>query len=117
MVEHRAAFLSFLKFLKNNLSAQTAVRVDPAWASQASLLQGFAAFSTPDFIVREDRLQQDLAVLANLVGHQVMPGIRTQTDPYASRLDAIYDADVEAAAREACSRDYIAFGFADYKPA
>jgi LPS sulfotransferase NodH len=117
MVEHRTAFLSFLKFLKNNLSAQTAVRVDPAWASQASLLQGFAAFSTPDFIVREDRLQQDLAVLANLVGHQVMPGIPTQTDPYASRLAAIYDADVEAAAREACSRDYIAFGFADYKPA
>jgi LPS sulfotransferase NodH len=116
MAEHRAAFLSFLKFLKNNLSAQTAVRVDPAWASQLSLLQGFADFSLPDFIVREDRIQQDLAVLANLVGHKVMPGLPAQTDPYADRLAAIYDAEVEAAARAACGRDYTAFGFADYTP-
>jgi LPS sulfotransferase NodH len=116
LAEHRDAFLSFLKFVKNNLSAQTAVRVDPTWASQAALLQGFAAFSVPDFVMREDRLQEDLAILASLVGHKFMPGIPENTDPYAARLAAIYDSEIEAAARAAYGRDYTTFGFSDYTP-
>lgn len=116
MADHKAAFLAFLTFLKSNLSAQTAVRVDPAWASQLALLQGFANFGLPDLIVREDRMQQDLAILANQIGHDTMPGIPEQTDPYAARLAQIYDAEIEAAARDACQRDYVAFGFADYRP-
>ncbi len=116
MAEHRTAFLAFLAFLKNNLSAQTSVRVDPAWASQLNLLQGYATFSLPDLIVREDRMQQDLAILANLIGHETMPGIPAQTDPYSDRLKQIYDSEIEAAARDACQRDYTAFGFGDYAP-
>ncbi|MEL6683408.1 MAG: nodulation protein NodH, partial [Pseudomonadota bacterium] len=65
---HRAAFVAFLKFLRNNLSGQTGVRVDPSWAGQFTLLQGFADFMLPDFILREDQLASDLPALAQHVG-------------------------------------------------
>ncbi|MEJ6396533.1 sulfotransferase family 2 domain-containing protein [Yoonia sp. 208BN28-4] len=116
IADHRTAFLSFLGFLKNNLSAQTAVRVDPAWASQLAVMQGFAGFGLPDLIVREDRMQQDLAILASQIGHETMPGIPAGTDPHADRLAQICDAEIEAAARAAYARDYTAFGFGDYQP-
>ena len=38
------------------------------------------------------------------------------TDPFANRLAAIYDAEIESAARDACQRDYLAFGFGDWRP-
>lgn len=34
LATHRSAFMAFLTFLKGNLAGQTAVRVDPAWATQ-----------------------------------------------------------------------------------
>jgi len=48
---HHAAFLAFLQFLKANLSAQTAIRVDAAWASQMSILKGLAEFGLPDMVL------------------------------------------------------------------
>ncbi|WP_157057338.1 nodulation protein NodH [Loktanella sp. 3ANDIMAR09] len=111
MAAHKIAFLAFLKFLRNNLSAQTAVRTDAAWASQLSLLQAMSDFGLPDVIVRETALRGDLARLAGQVGHDTMPEVPTVTDPYAARLAAIYDADIEAAARDAYGKDYESFGF------
>jgi hypothetical protein len=40
-----------------------------------------------------------------------MPPLPESTDPYGSRLAAIYDDVVELAARDAYGRDYEAFGF------
>lgn len=111
---HRAAFLGWLKFLKANLNAQTAIRVDGAWASQAATLQGFANFALPDAILREDEgLEDQLAFLAHQVGHAEMPVIDAPTDPHRERLLRIYDDELEAAARDAYARDYVVFGFGD----
>jgi len=116
MKAHKVAFMSWLSFLKSNLAAQTALRVDGAWASQLTLLQGMANFGLPDIILREDRLRVDLAVLAGQLGLESMPEPLAVTDPYAERLSQIYGPDVEAAAREACHRDYLAFGFENWRP-
>ncbi|UWR00909.1 sulfotransferase family 2 domain-containing protein [Rhodobacteraceae bacterium S2214] len=111
---HKAAFVAFLGFLKKNLTGQTSLRVDPAWASQLSLLQGMSGFTIPDLIMREDRLGHDLAILAAHIGRETMPGVPDVTDPHAERLAQIYDADVESAGRDAYQRDYVAFGFGDW---
>jgi LPS sulfotransferase NodH len=111
---HRAGFLAFLKWLKLNLSGQTGLRVDPHWASQSAILQGFSQFQTPDLVLREDRLAAGLAFLATEIGLAEAPAVQeVPTDP---QLAAIYDDEIEAAAREAYARDYVAFGFRDWTP-
>lgn len=114
MAAHRAAFLVFLKFLRGNLSAQTSVRVDPSWSTQLSVLQSMVEFGPPDMILREERLRSDLAGLAGQLGRSKMPSVPDVTDPLAERLNAIYDRQIEAAARQAYGRDYQMFGFGDY---
>ena len=114
---HRAAFLVFLRFLKANLAAQTSQRIDPAWASQIALLQGFSAFVYPDHLLRESQLSADLAMLARQIGRNDCPDVGPVTDPHAARLGRIYDAEIETATRDAYARDYVAFGFADYAQA
>lgn len=111
MKAHRTAFLAFLKFLRRNLSAQTGVRTDAAWASQLSLLQGMSEFGVPDVACREHGLRGDLARLAGQIGRTAMPDLPEVTDPFADRLAAIYDSIVEQAARDAYPRDYESFGF------
>lgn len=110
---HRAAFLAFLKFLKSNLAGQTNLRVDPAWASQNAILQGFAGFVTPDLILREATLTQDIKGLLLQIGRQDDPALG-HSDPHLDRLTRIYDADIETAARDAYARDYMAFGFTNW---
>ena len=115
MAAHRDAFMRFLEFVRANLAAQTAVRVDAAWASQQSILHGMAGFAVPDMLLREDRLRGDLAMLAGQLGKTSMPEPQPETDQFSARLAAIYDPALEAAAREACARDYLAFGFRDWQ--
>lgn len=112
--EHREAFLAFLKFLKANLSAQTGVRVDLSWASQVAILQGFAGFASPDMILREHKLDTDLRLLAISAGVVDAPAYAAAPDPFGRLLSEIYDQEIEAACRDACQRDYIAFGYGDY---
>lgn len=108
---HRAAFLAFLTFLKGNLGQQTNLRVDAAWATQSALLAGMAGVIVPDIVLRAETLDRDLPALAGSVGapNAADPprAIPTDTIP----LDAIYDAEIEAAAHAAYRRDYIAFGY------
>ncbi|ARO15636.1 hypothetical protein BVG79_02296 [Ketogulonicigenium robustum] len=113
---HAAAFSSFLTFVKANLSSQTALRVDGCWASQVATLQGFAQFATPDAVLREDELPEGLALLAAQVGRDDLPELPFPTDPHAARLVRIYSPSLEAQAREAYARDYMAFGFGDWRP-
>lgn len=113
---HRTAFLAWLVFLKANLNAQTALRVDGTWASQLVMLQGMATFGVPDMILREDRLRGDLAMLAGQMGLTSMPEPLPVSDPHAEILAAIYDSEIEQAARDACQRDYTAFGFGNWQP-
>lgn len=110
---HRAAFLAFLRFLKANLGGQTGLRVDPTWATQTALIQGFAGFGSPDMILRRGSLAEGFGFIVRELGLDLAPFIE-QPDPEGHRLRAIYDAEIEAAAREAYQRDYVGFGFGDW---
>lgn len=107
----RAAFLGFLRFLKLNLGGQTGFRVDAHWASQTAVLQGFAQFQGPDHVLRENRLVEGLSYLASEAG-VACPRVQILMLP---ALAAIYDGELEAAARHAYARDYMGFGFADWQ--
>jgi len=113
--EHRAAFLGFLRFLAGNLGGQTSVRVDLSWASQSTLLQDMAQFAVPDLVLRAERLVDDLALLsAQMGGAKLVP----MGDPpeHPVPLSAIYDGEIEEAAREAYRRDYLMFGYSAWSP-
>ena len=113
---HRAALVAFLQFLKANLAGQTAIRVDPDWATQSKILEGFSEFALPDVVLREERMAQGLAFLADEMGVGPWPDIpaRPQDAPY--QLADIYDAEVEKLARSAYARDYVTFGFGSWGP-
>ena len=112
--DHRMAFLAFLKFVKSNLGGQTSVRVDSHRVTQANAIQGFSDFATPDMVLREDQLSDDLAILAAQIGKDVMPQVSETTDPYADQLSEINDAEIEAVTQDVYQRDYDAFGFGAY---
>ena len=109
----RAAFLVFLQYCRLATSGQTGQRVDPNWASQTAILQGFAGFHPLDLVIREDRLPQALAFLAAEVGVEA-PALAA-TDDQTVALAAIHDESLEAAAEAAYSRDYAGFGFARWR--
>lgn len=114
---HAAAFAGFLGFLKANLGAQTSLRVDPAWASQTAVLQGMATFALPDVILREEDMAEGLAGLARATGRADAPAPAQVTDPHAGRLAAILSPALESQSREVYARDYLSFGFGDWRPA
>ena len=108
---HHAAFVGYLRFVKLNLGGQTGVRVNARWASQSAVLQGFSQFQSPDHVLREDRLAEGLAYLAQDRGVKCP----TFEMPATTELSAIYDSEVGAAARDAYTRDFMAFGFGDWR--
>ena len=104
----RADFLGFLGFVKANLAGQTAVRVDPLWASQGALLRGMAQVRMPDLLLRE---AEAAGALPRLVpGAAAGPEVEAFPD-----LAALYGPDLEAAARAAWPGDYVEFGFGDWR--
>ncbi len=110
----REAFLVFLHFARLSAAGQTGARVDPNWASQTAVVQGFAGFHPPDLVIREDHLQDGLAYLAADLGVDA-PTVRPET-AYLAGLQRIVDPAVEAAAANAYARDYMGFGFGPYRP-
>jgi LPS sulfotransferase NodH len=113
VASERAAFLVFLHYARLATSGQTGQRVDPNWASQTAILQGFAGFQPLDLVIREDRLAQGLAHLAAEVG--VVAPTAFPSDPAADRLAAIHDDSLEEAAEQAYARDYMGFGFSRWR--
>jgi hypothetical protein len=111
LATHRAAFMAFLNFLKGNLAGQTAVRVDPAWATQAEVINGFGEFTLPDMILREETMAHDLPALAAAVGYEGAPRIEPASFHGTHMLDDFYDDEVEALGAEVYQRDYMMFGF------
>ncbi|MEO9574377.1 MAG: nodulation protein NodH [Tateyamaria sp.] len=115
-VEHRAAFVQFLAFLKPNLAGQTAIRVDPDWASQAKIVEGFAEFVLPDHLIRQESLDAELLQLAETVGVKDVAPLSSPPAFGDVTLADIYDAEIEKLARAAYARDYLMFGFEDWVP-
>jgi len=112
---HRAAFAAFLGFLKTNLAGQTSIRVDAHWASQAAVIEGMTQFAAPDMILREDEMGEGLALLARQAGHAAPPAppVAVESAPFA--LGDVYDPGIERLARAAYQRDYLQFGFGDWR--
>lgn len=114
---HRAAFLGFLRFLRGNLAGQTSLRVDPGWASQSVLIEGMARLALPDMVLRAERLAADLEMLGRQVGIAAPPRPPAPARDGPVTLAAIWDEEIEAAAREAYPRDYLHFGYRDWRDA
>ncbi|SIT10244.1 sulfotransferase family 2 domain-containing protein [Paracoccus saliphilus] len=101
-------FRDFLEFLGRNLSGQTTLPTHPHWATQSAVLGGFGRFAQPDMLLREERLEDDIAYLCKTAD---IP------DPQMEKLEPgnypafLSDKDLISAARSAYMRDYIAFGF------
>ena len=104
---HRAAFLGFLQFLKGNLSGQTSVRVPAAWASQAALVAALAEIAPPDMVLRAEAMDAGLSSLR--------PGLPPVSPEAATPLDTFYDPEIENAARAAYARDYLTFGYGNWR--
>ncbi|EEX09082.1 conserved hypothetical protein [Ruegeria lacuscaerulensis ITI-1157] len=113
--QHHAAFSAFLAFLKLNLAGQTPIRVDGLWGTQAQALEGIAEFAFPDLILREDEITVALPELARGFGHDnpPIPDLSAPDVPYT--LEQVYDADLESLAAEAYQRDYVQFGFSEWR--
>lgn len=113
--KHRDAFIGFLEFLRANLAGQTHVRVDPNWASQSSVLQGMSQFRTPDLILREDEVSAALPALAKSVGYKSPAKLTLEAPNQPIALETIYDENVEKLTRKVYQRDYVNFGFSDWR--
>ena len=113
--DYRTALLAFLRFVKASLNGQAGQKPDILWASQTTLVQGLASFSTPDLLCREDRLDRDLGFLTDAVGAQTAPPPKALDSAAHVPLTEIYDEELEAAARDTYPRDYITFGFTKWK--
>ncbi|MBI1169911.1 nodulation protein NodH [bacterium] len=111
---HRAGFLKFLEVVKHLHAGRTELRTPPHLATQIATIGGFAQLQAPDHILREDRLEEGLAFLCAEVGVKMQP-LPKVAEPGRFALDQLYDRDLEAAAREAYGRDYIYFGFEDWR--
>lgn len=113
---HAEALIAFMGWLKANLAGQTSLATHGLWATQSAQLQGFAQFALPDLIAREDRLSEDLAYLCQSAGIKA-PAFRASDDPAATALADIWQPELEAAARDCYARDFMQFGFGDWKAA
>lgn len=112
-----AGLEAFLGWLKSNLNAQTSLPVHTLWASQSAALQGFAQVAPPDLVAREDQLADDLAYLARTAGIEAPAFAAQDGDTAPVKLAQIWTPSLEKAAREAYTRDFMQFGFSDWKRA
>lgn len=109
--QHRQAFKEYLAFVKANLSGQTAIRQDAHWASQASIVAGFAGHMMPDIVLREPELQLGLTELAGKIGLSTAPNFTPKPADTPFSTADIYDEEIEAICQDVYQRDYMIFGF------
>ena len=115
LAAHRTAFAAFLRFLKGNLSGQTAIRVDAAWCTQSQAISGFGDICLPDRIIREEDLAEELPDLARAVGKSDVPPVPLAPPDQPFALEEIYDDEIEKLAQDAYQRDYVMFGYSSWR--
>ena len=115
--DYGAALLAWLRWLKANLNAQTSLPVQAIWASQSAMVQAFAGFSAPDLLAREESLAEDLAYLARAAGVAAPAFAAPEADTAPIKLASVWTDELEAAAREAYTRDFMQFGFGAWRAA
>ncbi len=111
---HRLAFEGFLTFLQANLARQTSVRIDPLWATQFATVQAAALATQLDLVIRADHSARDLGRIAEDFGLKA-PAWRTQTGNEPFSLEDIYDGALEKQCFRVYRKDYINFGFGDWR--
>jgi hypothetical protein len=111
---HRVAFRSFLKFVKANLAGQTGLRVDQAWASQIAIVRGAAQICPPAHIVLDRTAQAQLDHMSMLTGRAPVQ-LGTIIDDLPFRHRDVMDAETDARIHEIYTRDFINFGFGDWR--
>jgi len=116
LATHKAAFLSFMAFVKANIAQQTPLRIDPAWASQTAVIEGVSTVVIPTSIVHERNLANTLAEIEKELKLAAIDPPEIAPDGAPFELSEIYDADIESRARTIYSRDYLNFGFLDWTP-
>ena len=72
-------------------------------------------FALPDLLVREERIAEDFAYLANMAGVEAPAFAPGETDTAPIKLTDIWTPDLEAAARETYTRDMMQFGFGNWR--
>ncbi|WP_371170111.1 nodulation protein NodH [Aliiroseovarius sp. 2305UL8-7] len=111
LLTHRMVFEQFIEFAGKAMGGQTGVAIDPAWASQSVAIQGFANFTLPDAILREDQLEVGLSGLLTELGEKAAPNLPTTSPVAPHPLTDVYTDCIEAAVRKLYQRDYMMFGF------
>ncbi|MCK0140215.1 sulfotransferase family 2 domain-containing protein [Aliiroseovarius sp. F47248L] len=111
LTEHQSAFAQFIAFVAKTLSGQTSIGVDPRWASQTAVVNGFAGFSLPDHILREDQLAAGLSQMLTEVQADVKPALPAPISDGPFSLAQVYSDKIETVVRKAYQRDYMMFGF------
>lgn len=110
--QHQDNMAALLKFARASLNGQTGLQPWPAWATQSANLAGYAQVGSPDVILREDTLAQDLPDLARSVGASSAPGWIDES-PRQPPLAVFATPELQALCRHAYERDYVQFGFAE----
>jgi hypothetical protein len=114
--EQRAEFLAFLKFLKENIEGQTGVRTHASWASFSATLQGMSQVVMPKRIILEQDAVTSFAEIEKSLSLRSIPINPTIDTAGQVDLAQIYDDEIEAAVRDIYMRDYLGFGFSNWRP-
>ncbi len=109
----RGAFHKFLEFLELNLNYNTSLRTESAWASQSSLVDGFAKILPASHLIKEGNWVAASEYLAKLVGvEQSAHELIAETHPPHALLPLV-TSETELLARNAYGADYERFGWQD----
>lgn len=119
VARHRESFVAFLDFLRANLAGRTPMRVDALWAPQYEFIEGFSSAITLSLILREEDLIAGAAYLKKRFSlGDVRNGVlRKSEQNHLFPLDEIWTPQIEAQCRAAYGRDYLQFGFSDWRKA
>ncbi|WP_370206342.1 sulfotransferase family 2 domain-containing protein [Pararhodobacter marinus] len=114
----RDAFKAYLKFCRASISGQTGLQPWPIWATQTALLDGYARVISPDLVLREEDLAEDLPRLARRLGHDAPPDWTPEREGDSvpashPALSEIRGSDITRLVRDAYGRDFDTFGFTD----
>ncbi len=114
VVEHKAGFAAYLRFIHACLNGQTSIPVQPAWDTQSALLAGIVTQCPLSFVLTAEGFANTLPGMSRIL-NRPLPAYAPQRLVNRLTLDSIYDAEIEALGRAAYGVDYLALGFKDWQ--
>lgn len=110
---HRDAFVRFLQVVQAVLSGQTGLHQRPEWISQAQALRDISRFSSPDLVMRANRMSAGLGWVCSELG--ISPTTIPDRDAsLGPPLAELYSANIEKTARATYQKDYTMFGYGNW---